>query len=551
MEEQQFLRPSPPPKPSMDHRSGFCPETKTFHSLRPAIPLPPPFLPLSFPDFALSLLPSPLPSHPALIDAATSASVSFPSFFSRVNSLASALHAHAGLSRSDVAFILSPATLDIPILYFALLSLGVTISPANPAASPSELSRLVRLTNPSIAFAVSSTVSKLPSNLPTLLLDSPTFRSFLEADVIFPSASPAIEQSDVAAIQFSSGTTGHMKAAALTHRNFIAMTAGFQALQAGQAGPDVTLLSAPMFHSLGFFFALKTVALGDTLVMMDRVTFPDMMRAAEKYGVTQMTAAPPVVLAMARSEDVMQHDISALKRIFCGGAPLSEDAAERFSTRFPGISICQAYGSTEAGGISRMIYADECKQQRSVGRLSENLEAKIVDPLTREFLSIGQQGELWIRSPAVMKGYVGDEEANVKTFDCKGWLKTGDLCYIDDNGYIYIVDRLKELIKYKAYQVPPAELEQVLQSSPEIIDAAVVPYPQEEVGQIPMAFVVRQPGSKISAVEVMDYVAKKVAPYKKIRKVSFVNSIPKSAAGKILRKELATYAMSAAPVSRL
>ncbi|KAI0492700.1 hypothetical protein KFK09_026976 [Dendrobium nobile] len=210
----------------------------------------------------------------------------------------------------------------------------------------------------------------------------------------------------------------------------------------------------------------------------------------------------------------------------------------------------QAYGSTEAGGISRMIYAEECKQQRSVGRLSENLEAKIVHPLTGEFLSVGQQGELWIRSPAVMKGYVGDEEANVKTFGCQGWLKTGDLCYIDENGYIYIVDRLKELIKYKAYQVPPAELEQVLQSSPEIIDAAVVPYPQEEVGQIPMAFVVRQPGSKISAVEVMDYVAKKVAPYKKIRKVSFVNSIPKSAAGKILRKELATYAMSA-PVSRL
>ncbi|PKU61575.1 4-coumarate--CoA ligase-like 7 [Dendrobium catenatum] len=536
--------------PSIDANSGFCSELKTFHSLRPAVPLPPPSHPLSFPVFALSLLPSPLPSHPALIDAATSASVSFPAFFSRVNSLAFALQDHAGLSRGQVAFILSPATIDIPILYFALLSLGVTVSPANPAATPAELSRLVRLTNPSIAFAVSSTVSKLPSNLPTLFLDSPTFHSFLETDAIFPSPSPAIEQSDVAAIQFSSGTTGHMKAAALTHRNFIAMTAGFHALQPSRAGPDVNLLSAPMFHSLGFFFGLRTVALGDTLVVMDRVTFPDMMRAAEKYGVTQMTAAPPVVFAMARSEDVMRQDLSALKRIFCGGAPLSEDAVERFSARFPGILICQGYGSTEAGGISRMIYAEECKQQRSVGRLSENLEAKIVDPLSGEFLSVGQHGELWVRSPAVMKGYVGDEAANAETFDAQGWLKTGDLCYIDENGYIYIVDRLKELIKYKAYQVPPAELEQILQTSPEIVDAAVIPYPQEEVGQIPMAFVVRQPGSKISEVEVMDYVAKKVAPYKKIRKVSFVNSIPKSASGKILRKELATYAMSA-PVSRL
>ncbi|KAK8923805.1 4-coumarate--CoA ligase-like 7 [Platanthera zijinensis] len=152
----------------------------------------------------------------------------------------------------------------------------------------------------------------------------------------------------------------------------------------------------------------------------------------------------------------------------------------------------------------------------------------------------------------MMKGYIGDDEANRKSFDAEGWLKTGDLCYIDENGFLYIVDRLKELIKYKAYQVPPSELEQVLHSSPEIQDAAVIPYPQEEVGQIPMAFVVRQPGSKISELDVMDYVANQVAPYKKIRKVAFVNSIPKSAAGKILRKELASiYAMPATPISRL
>ncbi|XP_047181143.1 4-coumarate--CoA ligase-like 5, partial [Vigna umbellata] len=141
-------------------------------------------------------------------------------------------------------------------------------------------------------------------------------------------------------------------------------------------------------------------------------------------------------------------------------------------------------------------------------------------------------------------GYVGDEKATAETLDSEGWLKTGDLCYFDSDGFLYIVDRLKELIKYKAYQVPPAELEHILHTNPEIADAAVVPYPDEEAGQIPMAFVVRKPGSNISANQVMEFVAKQVSPYKKIRRVSFVNSIPKSPAGKILRRELVDYALS-------
>ncbi|KAK8923803.1 4-coumarate--CoA ligase-like 7 [Platanthera zijinensis] len=324
---------------STDRWSGFCPEKKAFHSLRPAVDLPPPSLPLSFPAFALSALPSPLPSHPALVDAATSAAVSFPTFFSRVDTLAFALHSRTDLTRGDIAFILSPASLDIPVLYFALLSLGIAAAPANPASTSSEISRLIRLTKPSIAFSVSSVASKLPYDLPAILLDSSHFRSFFEVEISHPPPAVAVEQSDLAAIQFSSGTTGCMKAAALTHRSFIAGTEGFLALRSSVN--DVTLLPAPMFHSLGFFFTLRTVAMGDTLVVMDRGTFPGMMRAAERYGVTQLTAAPPVVVAMARSEEALRHDLSALERVFCGGAPISQNAAERFSSRFPTVMLCQ------------------------------------------------------------------------------------------------------------------------------------------------------------------------------------------------------------------
>nr|CAD1819992.1 unnamed protein product [Ananas comosus var. bracteatus] len=182
-------------------------------------------------------------------------------------------------------------------------------------------------------------------------------------------------------------------------------------------------------------------------------------------------------------EEASSYGLPALRRVVCGGAPLHVAAARRFQSRFPRVELQQGYGSTEAGGISRMINPEECCHLRSAGRLAQKVEVKIVDHVTGNILSVGQKGELWVRGPALMK-----------------------------------VDRLKELIKYKAYQVPPAELEHVLQSSPKILDAAVIPYPHEEAGQIPVALVVRQPGCDISETEVMDYVAQQVAPYKKIRK---------------------------------
>ncbi|XP_020247057.1 4-coumarate--CoA ligase-like 7 isoform X2 [Asparagus officinalis] len=217
--------------------------------------------------------------------------------------------------------------------------------------------------------------------------------------------------------------------------------------------------------------------------------------------------------------------------------------------RFPRVELQMGYGSTEAGGIARMINMEECKHVSSVGRLSENVEAKVVDVVSMKALSVGQQGELWLRGPAIMTGYLGDIEANSSTFSSDGcWLRTGDLCYFDSNGFLYVVDRLKEMIKYKAYQVPPAELEHLLHSLPDIVDVAVVPYPQEDVGQIPMAFVVKQPKSNLSEQQVIDFVANQVSPYKKIRKVVFTNSIPKSASGKILRRELTNIALSG-PIS--
>ncbi|KAJ8458420.1 hypothetical protein OPV22_031346 [Ensete ventricosum] len=477
--------------PSLDHCSGFDASTRTFHSLRPPVPLPPMSRPFSFASFIASLLPSPFPAKP------TVAALTFPDLFSQVRSLAAALCSEAGLAKGHVALVLAPTSLDIPPLYLALLSLGAVVSPANPASTPSELPRLVELSRPRLAFAISATAAKLPRHITTILLDSPRFRSFLSGGGGDTVALEEVLQSDVAAIQYSSGTTGTVKAAALSHRSFIAMVAGFHACQQPRpVGAEVSLLGAPLFHSMGFFFMLNGVALGDTTVVMGGgggVT--EILRAAERYRATQLSVSPPVVVAMARWAERI--DLGALEQVICGGAMLHEATVEQFIARFPDVKLCQisidfddahqAYGSTEAGGISRMIGPDECRRLRSVGRLSQDVEAKIVDTVTGQPLSIGQAGELWIRGPACMIGYVGDEEANGRAFDSSGWLKTGDLCYFDRDGFLFVMDRLKELIKYKAYQVPPAELEHLLQSLPGVADAAVVPYPDAEAGQIPVA----------------------------------------------------------------
>ncbi|KAJ0112805.1 hypothetical protein Patl1_02967 [Pistacia atlantica] len=509
----------------MDPKSGFNSLTKTFRSLRPPVHLPQEHTFISAPEFVFSLRTKLLwpDDSVALIDPVTGQQISYSEFARRTKSLAAYLQKVIKLSKNDTAFILSPNSLQLPILYFSLLSLGVIISPANPLATESEIYRQVQLSKPVIAFAASSTVHKLPKlKHRTVLIDSPEFESIMmnsrhEFDDV------EVRQSYLAAIMYSSGTTGRVKGVMLTHRNFIAQVSGFCATGQKRKSPTVVLFTMPYFHVVGFFNVLKSVALSETVVVLERFDLKKMLKAIEEFRVTHIVLAPPVVVALSK------------------GAPLANDTITAFTARFPTVLLLQAYGLTEStGGIFRTEGPEESIHWGSGGRLSAGYEAKIVDPETREALPPYQNGELWIRGPSIMKGYVGDEDATSSTFLPDGWMRTGDLCYIDDDGFLFVVDRLKELIKYKGYQVAPAELEQLLISHPEIIDAAVIPYPDKEAGQVPMAFVVRRPQSTLKEEEIMLFVAKQVAPQKKIRRLALIDSIPKNAAGKILRKELIT-----------
>ncbi|CAL5415246.1 unnamed protein product [Camellia sinensis] len=374
-----------------------------------------------------------------------------------------------------------------------------------------------------IAFATSTTCSRLPNlRFGTILIDSLKFESMMTSSTRELSR-VEVSQSDIAAIMYSSGTIGEVKGVMLTHRNLIVAVASYYVQRVKERD------SAP----------LKSVAVSETVVVMERFDLRKMMRAVEEFRVTNAVTALPMVVAMTKEDVAEGYDLRSLEGVRCGGSLLAKEVIAAFKAKFPFVRLLQGYGLTESTGTAfQAVTPEECERWGSVGRLLGNCQAKIVDPHTGIALPPCNRGELWIRGPMVMKGYVGNKEATSATLLADGWSRTGDLCYIDNEGFLFIVDRLKELIKYKGYQVPPAELEQLLQSHPEIVDAAVVPYPDEEVGQVPMAFVVRHPQSNLNEAQVMDFVAKQVAPYKKIRRVAFVNSIPKSPAGKILRKEL-------------
>ena len=254
-------------------------------------------------------------------------------------------------------------------------------------------------------------------------------------------------------------------------------------------------------------------------------------------GSTWLHVAPPVILAIATAPQVEGRDFSKLKLVISGAAPLDADLAGRAEERI-GAPIRQGYGMTELSPVShksRLARVEETPPG-SVGALVPNTEARLVDPETATDVDEGEEGEIWVRGPQVMKGYLNNPAATSETLAADGWLRTGDIGRVDENGFFFIVDRLKELIKYKGYQVPPAELEAVLVSHPKVKDAGVIGMHTEEGEEAPMGCVVIE--GDVDADELLEYVAERVAPYKKLRRIEFVEEVPKSASGKILRRLL-------------
>uniref|UniRef100_A0A0D3GU20 4-coumarate--CoA ligase n=1 Tax=Oryza barthii TaxID=65489 RepID=A0A0D3GU20_9ORYZ len=392
-----------------------------------------------------------------------------------------------------------------------------------------------------------------------------------------------IGRDDAALLFYSSGTTGRSKGVVSTHGNAIAMAASLErAWGGGGEKPqqyddhdEAYGCVLPMFHMFGFSsFVMGTAALGATAVVVPgRFSVEKTMAAVEEYGVTRLLVVPPMVVKMvaaAAGDGEPSRRRLRLRQVVSSGAPLQREHMARFRSCFPAVNLGQHNdngidkvemppSSTDMTFVAVAATTTEVKERStaggggggvSIGRLMPDVEAKIVDPDSGELLPPRRTGELWVRGPSTMRGYLNNEEATALALVAAAgsvsvsgggerWLRTGDLCYVDSPGLVYVVDRVKELIKCNAYQVAPAELEDVLATHPDIHDAAVAPYPDKEAGEIPMAYVVKKQGSgHLQEDEVISFVQNKVAPYKKIRKVVFVDSIPRSPSGKILRRQL-------------
>ncbi|KAL1533120.1 4-coumarate--CoA ligase-like 5 [Salvia divinorum] len=540
-----------------DPRSGFCTSNSTFYSKRKPIPLP------ANQSLDVTTFISSRSHHGdvAFIDAATGRRLSFADLWRAVNAVSASLSSDFGIRKGHVILLLTPNSIYFPIVCLAVMSLGAVITTTNPLNTAREIAKQISDSKPSLAFTVPQLLPKLAdSNLPIVLLGAgnqssgsklriiATIEEMMRKEPSQTRVRERVDQDDTATLLYSSGTTGASKGVVSSHRNLIAMVQTVVNRFRLEEGEEIFICTVPMFHIYGLVaFATGLIASGSTVVILSKFEMEEMLMAIQKFSATYLPLVPPILVALVNHADSVKrkYDLSSLRAVLSGGAPLSKEVIEGFAEKYPGVGVLQGYGLTESTGIGASTDSEEeSRKYGTAGLLSPSMEAKIVDPETGKALPVNRTGELWLRGPSIMKGYFSNEEATASTLDSQGWLRTGDLCYIDEDGFIFVVDRLKELIKYKGYQVPPAELEALLLTHPEIDDAAVIPFPDKDAGQIPMAYVVRKKGSTVTETQVMDFITQQVAPYKRIRRVAFVASVPKNPSGKILRKDLIKLAVS-------
>jgi acyl-CoA synthetase (AMP-forming)/AMP-acid ligase II len=501
------------------------------------------------------------PDAPALVDGLTGDVITHGQLAGYVDRVAAALHAK-GLRKGDVVAVLCPNTPWYPVVFHGIAAAGCVMSPINSLYTADEIAFQLKDSGARILVTIGLFLEKAKEATETTPVDEIVVLDGAEGHAnlldLLGSDAPSVEvdfdpANDLVTLPYSSGTTGLPKGVMLTHRNLVANVSQTRPLIDLHEGDERIIAVLPFFHIYGLTVLMNQgLQWGGTVVTLPRFDLEDFLRTIQDHKITRAFVAPPILVALAKHPVVDQYDLSSLRSILSGAAPLDESLALAVEQRLrkgaaAGVTVAQGYGMTELSPVSHTTPDEGCEPpgitgdvpKGSVGYAIPNTECRLVDPGTGEDAADGERGELWIRGPQVMKGYLNNPDATAATVDAEGWLHTGDVAIVDAHGCYTVVDRVKELIKYKGYQVAPAELEAVLLNHPEIADAAVIGVPEKESGEeLPKAFVVRAPGSELTEEAVMAFMAAKVAPHKKIRFVEFIDAVPKSAAGKILRKDL-------------
>jgi len=494
--------------------------------------------------FVLARAPA-LGDKPALIDGPSGRTLTCAQLAAGVERVAAGL-AGRGFTKGDVLGLFAPNCPEFVLAFYGALAAGGVVTTVNSLSTVQDLQ--FQLRNAGARFLV-TVAPFLDRAVPAaglagiervfVLGDAPESPGTTPFATLLAATAPAPDvtfepATDLAALPYSSGTTGLPKGVMLTHRNLVANLVQTTAVHS-LAEADRVVVVLPLFHIYGLQVVLNLgLSAGATLVTMPRFELEAFLGLLQQQRITRAFVVPPIVLALAKHPVVERFDLSRVAAMMSGAAPL-DAALETACARRVGCRVVQGYGLTEASPVTHANPAERTKPG-TVGQLLPNTECRIVAPATGTDVGPGEDGELWIRGPQVMRGYLNNPEATAAMLDRDGWLHTGDIGHADQDGYFTIVDRLKELIKYKGFQVAPAELEAVLCGHPAVADAAVVPMADDECGEVPKAFVVLR--GDASPADLMAYVAERVAPYKKIRALELIDAIPKSPSGKILRRVL-------------
>jgi long-chain acyl-CoA synthetase len=472
---------------------------------------------------------------------------------SMVNGIAHGLH-NLGLKKGDRLCLFTLNRPEYTITFIAAASIGVVVSPMNPAYKEREISYqlenseakailiqrellpLLQLVMNQKSFPNLTHIIVTGERVPEGMPDAIPFARLLRESSPKQPPQVEIDGDDLLALPYSSGTTGFPKGTLLTHRNLTANNLQFTtALRVDIS--DVALIFLPFYHIYGVMLTGSFLACGGTQVMMERFDLLQSLELCEKHKVTYYFAVPPIVLALANAP-VDLGRMKTVKYVFSGAAPLPMDPARKLQEK-TGILVVQGYGLTEASPLTHSQPGDPSLMRiDSVGMPVHNTEQKVVDLETGEReLPFGEDGEIIIRGPQIMQGYWKAPEETARALR-NGWLYTGDIGHVDAEGYTYIVDRKKEMIKYKGFGIAPAEIESLLMEHPAVMDSAVIGVPDDEAGELPKGFVVLRQGQSATPEEILEFANGKLAGYKKIHQIEFIEAIPKVPSGKILRREL-------------